>query len=231
MLKEVANPITISVIIPVYNGQDYLLESIQSVCEQEYDNLEIIIVDDGSTDGTAELIYSMKKRNTIKYFYQQNKGPASARNMGLEKASGEWIAFLDSDDLWPKSKISRCLESIKKNNEVEIVWGMTEVFFQSEELKSKFIGSDFAKKPIFNTYLGAVFTRKSVFEKTGLFDTSLRYCEDLDWYQKTIEKKIKTIFTNSVELYYRVHYTNSTHDNFSLNKNLIRMLKNKLSRK
>jgi glycosyltransferase involved in cell wall biosynthesis len=231
MLKEIIQPIRVSVIIPVYNGQDYILESIQSVFDQEYDNLEIIVIDDGSTDCTPKLITSLKKRNPIKYFYQQNKGPASARNLGLEKASGEWIAFLDCDDLWPKSKIARWLEAVKNNKDVDIHWGMTQVFFESEELKSKFTGSDFAEKPIFNTYLGAVFTRKSVFEKIGSFDTSLRYCEDLDWYQRTKENKIKTLFPNSVDLYYRVHYANSTHDSFSLNKNLVRMLKNKLSRR
>jgi hypothetical protein len=122
-------------------------------------------------------------------------------------------------------------EAVKNNKDVDIHWGMTQVFFESEELKSKFTGSDFAERPIFNTYLGAVFTRKSVFEKIGSFDTSLRYCEDLDWYQRTKENKIKTLFPNSVDLYYRVHYANSTHDSFSLNKNLVRMLKNKLSRR
>jgi glycosyltransferase involved in cell wall biosynthesis len=231
MLKERTNPTTISVIIPVFNGQDYLLAAIQSVFQQEYDELEIIVIDDGSTDDTAELISSLNKPNPIKYFYQQNKGPASARNLGLEKASGEWIAFLNSDDLWPKSKIASCLESLKINKEAEMHWGMTQVFFESEELKSKFIGSDFVEKPIFNTYIGAAFIRKSVFEKIGIFDTTLRYCEDLDWYQRSQEEKVKTIFSNSIDLYYRIHYRNSTHDNFSLNKNLVRMLKNKLNRR
>ncbi len=193
MEKEIAPKVMISVIMPVYNGELYLEEAIQSVVAQNHHDLEIILIDDGSTDGSASLISSFAKKINLKYFYQENQGPASARNLGITKASGEWITFLDADDVWPKFKIHSNLEFIKRNPNIEILWGMTKVFFETKELNYRFTGKDISEKPIFNTYLGAAFVKKSIFERIGAFNISLRYCEDLDWYQRVVEKEVKLL--------------------------------------
>ena len=87
-----------SVIIPTYNRTDYLSEALESVARQTFKDYEILVIDDGSTDNTAEIVAARNQQ--IRYFFQLNKGPGAARNLGINYANGEYIAFLDSDDLW-----------------------------------------------------------------------------------------------------------------------------------
>lgn len=103
----------ISVIMPAYNVQKFIYESIQSVINQSYKNWELIIIDDGSTDKTSEIINEFQKTNKeIKYIYQSNRGQAVARNTGILNAKGEWIAFLDSDDVWLQNKLENQLSHV-----------------------------------------------------------------------------------------------------------------------
>jgi len=107
----------ISVIIPTYNSAKYLPEAIESIFNQNYERLEIIIVDDGSTDNTTEILVPYQDR--VIYHYKENGGPASARNFGLEMAQGEIIGFLDADDIWPSNKLSLQLSHLEGDSEVE----------------------------------------------------------------------------------------------------------------
>lgn len=102
----------ISVIIPVYNREKYVSEAIESVLKQTYQFLDIIVIDDGSTDKSAEIIKSFGSK--IRYFYQENSGISSALNHGLKVAKGEFIAFLDSDDLWTENKLNLQIKVLKK---------------------------------------------------------------------------------------------------------------------
>jgi glycosyltransferase involved in cell wall biosynthesis len=106
----------ITVIIPTYNRDDTIKRAIDSVLNQTYKNLELIIVDDGSTDNTKDVIKKYLKDKRIRYFYKQNKGVSSARNLGIKKANGEYIAFLDSDDEFEKNKLKVQLEKMIKFN-------------------------------------------------------------------------------------------------------------------
>lgn len=106
----------VSVIIPVYNTKDYLENCVQSIVKQTYSPIEIIIVDDGSTDGSGELLDSLAEIYPLKVIHKNNGGAASARNLGLEHANGEWIVFIDSDDLCKRHMIERLLEICKSNN-------------------------------------------------------------------------------------------------------------------
>ena len=99
----------ISIIIPAYNAADYLAQTIESVLNQTYSDFELILIDDGSTDRTREIIKDYQCKDArIKYFYKENGGVSSARNLGLQKATGDFVSFLDSDDLWDR----RFLESM-----------------------------------------------------------------------------------------------------------------------
>jgi teichuronic acid biosynthesis glycosyltransferase TuaG len=116
--------VLVSVIIPMYNDSKYIKECILSVINQDYKNLEIIVVDDGSTDNSAAIvneIIALDER--VFYFYKDNNGQASARNLGVLKSNGEFIAFLDSDDLSFKNRISHQLEIFSKNHELDVVGG------------------------------------------------------------------------------------------------------------
>lgn len=102
----------VSVVIPVYNNVAWLEEAVESVIQQDYPNIEILVINDGSTESFESFI--KKYNNLIKYYYNDNKGVAYARNFGIDKSTGDYIAFLDSDDLWDKHKISSQIEYMKK---------------------------------------------------------------------------------------------------------------------
>jgi glycosyltransferase involved in cell wall biosynthesis len=105
-MKNSPDPL-VSVIIPAYNQRDYLKRAIKSACGQSYPNMEIIVVDDGSSDGTDEEVSGLSGLGKIIYLYQKNQGTSIARNNGIEKASGDYIAFLDQDDYWESDKIEK----------------------------------------------------------------------------------------------------------------------------
>lgn len=107
-----------SIVIPVYNCEDHIGETIYSVLNQSYTNIEILLIDDGSKDNTAKIIqdFKLKYPGRIKYFFQQNMGVSVARNNGIGHSSGEFIAFLDSDDIWHANKIEKQINELLKNN-------------------------------------------------------------------------------------------------------------------
>ncbi|RLD12393.1 MAG: glycosyltransferase family 2 protein [Chlamydiae bacterium] len=134
----------ISVIIPTYNRYDLLLEAIASVKNQTYKNVELIIVDDGSTDKTCRL----QSDKSVIYLKQDNKGPAAARNTGAKIAHGEWLAFLDSDDLWHQDKLQKQLNFIKNNSNCQIIY-TDEIWFRK--------GIRVNKKNIHKKYAGWIY--------------------------------------------------------------------------
>lgn len=113
----------ISVIMPVYNGESFLLDSIRSVLDQTYKNLELIIIDDGSTDGGKDIIFDIKNRdNRVKYLYKDNSGQGSARNLGIKNSEGSFIAFIDSDDVWEKEKIEKQILFFENNKDANFLF-------------------------------------------------------------------------------------------------------------
>lgn len=119
----------VSIIIPTYNREKTILRAVQSVLEQTYTNLEVLIIDDGSTDGTADIINNIKD-DRIKYIVlEQNGGPSNARNVGVQIAEGEWIAFQDSDDCWHKNKLEKQIEYIERNPQYSLIYCMSMNYF------------------------------------------------------------------------------------------------------
>ena len=111
-------PSLISCIVPVYNGERYLKEALDSILTQSYRPLEIIVVDDGSTDGTAEVVAGYGER--VRYVWQSNAGPWIARNLGLSATQGEFISFLDADDLWHAEKLARQMARFEARPELDL---------------------------------------------------------------------------------------------------------------
>ncbi len=182
----------ISVIIPTYNRYDFLLEAVQSVKNQSYKNFELIIVDDGSTDKTSEL----SERKDLVYLKQENKGPAAARNAGVKLAAGEWVAFLDSDDLWHKEKLQKQLDFINNNTDCKIVY-TDELWFRK--------GVRVNKKNIHKKYSGWIYSyclklcivgastilmAKNLWDEFGGMDENLPVAEDYDlWLRLSAKHK------------------------------------------
>lgn len=190
----------VSVIIPTFNSEKTIVNAIKSVLNQTYVNLEIIIIDDGSTDNTSKLFNPYVYDNKVKYFYQDNQGQGAARNLGIKKSSGEWIAFLDSDDVWVKNKLEKQLEAVKGKSDVSLVFSNAEFVENDKNVGSFF--EDFCPYPnweknVFEQILrnnfivnSSVMVRKDVLEEVDMFsqDQFLRNIEDYDLWLRIISK-------------------------------------------
>ena len=214
----------ISVIIPVFNGERFLTEALNSVLSQAYPNLELICVDDGSTDGSREIIE--RAPGKIRYLRQENSGPAAARNRGLEIANGDIVAFQDADDIWPPRKLEIQLAALEKDLTLEIVMGTVQKVQSSSPETLENVDA-----PCFSVNLAAAIFRRSAFEQVGLFDEQLRFSEDVDWFMRARERGIKTATIEDVTLFYRLHDQNMTRDKTLTNLNTFRVLKMSLDRR
>ena len=193
----------ISIIIPTYNSAQYICEAIESVLNQTYKDFEIIVVDDGSTDNTKEVIKPYL--NKIKYIYQQNSGPSAARNRGIKEAKGEYIAFLDADDIWLPQKLELQIKFMEKEKEVGLIFSDMILFnekgiIKNSFLKEKLFFNKLSIKPlsstekviydnVFNALLqenfiptNTVIVKKECFNKVGFFDETLFSVEDRDMW-------------------------------------------------
>ena len=124
------DPALVSCVIPVYNGARFVAESIESVLAQAYRPLEVIVVDDGSTDGTEDVLAAFGDR--IRVFFQPNAGAAAARNRGVAEARGGWLTFQDADDLWAPDKLERQMECFRRNPELDLCFGYLQNFWEPE---------------------------------------------------------------------------------------------------
>ncbi len=223
-----ANEKLVSVVIPVYNGERYLGGAIENVLAQDYRPIEIIVIDDGSTDNTEPVARSYGR--DIVYAHQENRGPAAARNKGLQIASGDIVGFLDVDDLWSENKLPVQFARLADDPSVEIVLGLTQLMKLQvdEEGRPKF---EKWHDPFCAFLLGAALFRKSVFEKLGFFDETLYHSEDTDWFLRIREMQVCTTLIDEVSLFYRWHESNMTLDSAGCNRYLIKALKKSLDRR
>lgn len=212
----------VSVVIPVYNGERFLAEAVASVRAQNYAPLEIIIVDDGSTDGTAELVRGLG--DDIQYVYQPNAGPAAARNRGLELARGEIIAFQDADDVWADDKLAGQLALLRQYPAAGVVLGATRLIQMNERAPGSGASGMVA-------VLQAALFRRSVFEQVGLLNEQLRLSEDTDWYLRAIEQGVQIITHRQIVLFYRRHGANLTQNSRDTTAHLLLALKRSLNRR
>ncbi len=208
----------VSVIIPTYNREQYLSDAVKSVLNQTYQDFELIIIDDGSTDKTRRLIENFKN-NKIKYYYQNNKGVSSSRNVGIKISRGTFICFLDSDDYWLPKKLERQIKFNKTNHDIlihqtEEIWMRKPKKFNSVAALDKTHASaeSSKEKPQFHRvnplkkhtkYAGMIYERclplclitpssvmiyRSIFDEVGTFDESLPACEDYDLWLRITYK-------------------------------------------
>ena len=190
----------ISVIIPTYNRGWIIKEAIDSVLAQDYVNFELIVVDDGSTDNTHDILNSYQ--NNILVLRQNNKGVSAARNRGLTAASGHFVAFLDSDDIWLPQKLSQQVDFFHSNPDTlicqtEEIWIRNDVRVNPKKRHKKPSGMIF--EPSLSLCLvspSAVMINRNLFEEVGLFDETLPACEDYDlWLRVSCRHPVHLIDT------------------------------------
>ena len=182
----------ISVIIPTFNRKETLKRAIQSVVMQSYTPYEIIVIDDGSDDGTKEWL----KDNfpNVKYIYQMNSGVSSARNKGIKFASGDWIALLDSDDEWLPSKLKDQANEIESNPAAKFlhtneIWIRNGVRVNQMKKHKKYGGYIFEKcLDMCRISPSSVLIQKDIFDEIGMFDETLEVCEDYDLWLRFASK-------------------------------------------
>ncbi len=220
----------VSVIIPTYNRANLLPRAIESVLKQTFKDFELIIVDDGSTDNTKEIVNNyIKKDNRIKYIYQENSGgPAKPKNTGIKIAKGKYIAFLDSDDEWFINKLKKQyhLYEDNKNNNVGLI-GCEAISINNETKEKKYIKSikyiearspEVLKKTIPKSF-SSVMINKNVFKEIGLIDEKIKICDDFELYIR-ISRKYNFLFIQEPLFNYYVH-----ENNVSASKNYIKIIK------
>lgn len=225
MTHEVKSPV-ISVVIPTYNGANFIRDAIQCVLDQDYPSVEIIVIDDGSTDNTEEIVQSIDAE--IRYYKQDNNGVASARNRGIKDASSHLIAFLDVDDLWPKNNLRVLVDEIMGDPELQVVRGHAQLTMLDKKTgKFEYFGNP---EESFPHYIGAGLYRRSVFQEVGLFDEELEFAEDTDWFERAqhLGKPIKRI--EQVTLFVRRHDDNMTSGKTGQELHPLRMVKKTLDR-
>lgn len=205
----------ISIIIPTYNSSRYITDAVISILQQTYKNLEIIIIDDGSRDNTKDILSPYFEKSNVQYIYQKNLGPSSARNTGIKAAKGEFIAFLDSDDVLLPESLAQRIFFMEKYTDVSFVFGDFYVenpkahiidtpFLRGKNMLSKVLSAIERQDDayyIFNSLYKEIAIRENLFpstcsvmikrrcfEEVGYFDLSLRAGEDTKMWLKLISK-------------------------------------------
>ncbi len=222
----------VSVIIPTYNSSDFVSKAIDSVLDQSYDDYEIIVVDDGSTDNTREILE--KYKGIIKYVYQDNGGPAKARNTGIKMAKGSYIAFLDSDDLWLPDKLKKQFDFFNENPQYHLVYTDMahaingEIIYKSylKERNYKHISSGYIYENLLREcfiFTPTVMMKKECIDNIGFFNEKLRISEDHDLWLRIADKYQIGFLDEALTIRNR-HESNLTSDRYLYISSGIKMM-------
>jgi glycosyltransferase involved in cell wall biosynthesis len=177
-------PPAVSCIVPVFNGGRYLQPAIESILSQTGPTPEIIVVDDGSTDNSAEIARSFGP--AVRYCYQVNRGVSAARNRGVRMATGELICFLDADDLFLERKLESQQQQFLNRPELEFTAGLTEDFWSSDVAENERDHDSVMQAP-YPRHIGTWMLRRSLFARIGDFDETMPLSQDVDWHLRAMQ--------------------------------------------
>ncbi len=197
---------SISVIIPVYNAEQYLAEALESVLEQSYPPSEIIIVNDGSSDRSRVVAESFVPQVSV--LHQSNQGISAARNLGIREAQGDYLAFIDADDIWLKDKLQDQIKVFKQDENVDVVYGHARQFYSPDlpqEIKEKLL----IRQQILPAHVAcAMLIKRRAFMRVGLFSTSLVVGVDQDWYIRAKDTGLNSVLLPQILFMRRIHEGN-----------------------
>jgi glycosyltransferase involved in cell wall biosynthesis len=205
----------VSVIIPTYNGSRYIRETLDSVVAQEHRPMEIIVVDDGSSDDTPGVVeaYAAAHSNgnaaaSVRLIRQTRKGHPGARNTGLRAAQGEFFAFVDHDDLWSLDKLALQLACFESRPELDLVFGHIQNFFTLEMAPEERARVRVPLQPLPGLLQGAMLARRDSFERVGYFYEERSMGDFVDWYGRATLTGLKSEMLEQTVLRRRIHAAN-----------------------
>jgi len=197
----------VTCIVPVYNGERFLLEALASVAAQSYRPLEILLVDDGSTDRTPEV--AATSGIDLVYLRQENAGGPAARNLGIDKAQGEFVAFLDADDRWRPEKLDRQMARFAARPELDISLAHVQNFWMPDVVGDRArLEGNRRTEPIPGYTAGTLLVRRGYFDRLGRFNAAMRHGEQTEWFVRAREAGAVIEVLEEVLLERRLHGQN-----------------------
>jgi glycosyltransferase involved in cell wall biosynthesis len=223
-----ASPPLVSVVIPVFNGERYLAESIESVFAQTRDDLELILVDDGSTDGSREIA----GRYDATLLLQDRGGPGVARNLGVAHARGKYLAFLDHDDVWVPEKLEWQLDLLASDPAIDLLFGHVQNFVSPDLDPAEAARIECPPDPLPGPLPATMLVETETFRSVGEFGTSDRYiAEFLDWLVLADRRSLRQVMMPEVLMWRRLHETNQHRVNPAGRQDYVKSLKTMLDQR
>lgn len=223
-------PSLISCIVPVFNGERYLKEALDSILAQTYRPIEIIVVDDGSTDNTAAVVAGYGEQ--VRYLLQSNTGPAAARNLGLTAAHGAFVAFLDADDLWHTEKLSRQMTQFAIRPELDLCVTHIQNFWIPElQEEAEWFQDHRFSQSLPGYVTSTLLARRAIFDKLGSFNPTLRHAEDVEWFVRATEQETVMALLPDALVYRRLHQSNISRQVVANREALLQVTKAALDRR
>ena len=223
----------VSCIIPCYNAERFLGEAIESVIAQTLCPAEIIVIDDGSTDGSAAV--AARYADRVEYLRQENAGPAAARNRGVELTHGNYVAFLDADDLWHPEKLERQAARFAARPELEACVTHLTAFWEVEvrHEQEALQGHARTRSSLPGYVMQTMLARRSAFAKAGLLNPALRFGEDTEWFIRARDEGVVLEMMPDVLVFRRFHANNLTRSrgNKALKSGILEMVQSSLERR
>ena len=211
----------VSVIVPVFNGERFLAEALDSIFGQGYEPLEVIVVDDGSTDGSAAIAQARE----VRYFVQPNRGPGVARNSGVAAARGELLAFLDQDDVYLPGKLSLQVETLRARPEIGYLFTRIEVFLEPGVDRPHWMPAEWLVEPPVGYCPSTFMVRPQTFAAVGDFDAGYSSFSDGEWMVRARRAGIQDLVLDDVTVRYRIHGENQSNDRETFRSELMRSLR------
>lgn len=215
----------VSVLIPAYNAEKFVKEALDSAISQTYPNIEVIIVNDGSTDGTAEAVKPYLKDKNVIYFKQPNGGISKARNKGFELSHGDYITFLDADDIYAVSKVEKEVDFLESHPDYGVAYCRVLSFYDEEPEKKYGYGRTMPSGDIFRDLLrhqfinpGSVMMRREVFASENGFNPDFRDAEDWDLWRRLSYNGVKFGYVDQP-----LHYNRISKGSLSRFQNQVKM--------
>ena len=218
----------VSIIMPVYNGEKYVNQSLESLFKDVYRPIEVIAVDDGSSDNTAHIIGQYEN---VRYVYQDNEGVASARNKGIAVSRGAIIAFLDCDDIWQPDRLTATVSYFQQHPEIGYVLGKQMMFVEPGCDVPPWVKPEWLKEPQDASNTGVLVARRVTFDRVGLFNMDIGG-EDTEWLVRASEMGVPMARLSEVVLHRRIHGENLSIQMLKMRKtNLMKIARESILRR